>query len=207
MRIKDPNTVHCVPGPPASQEWSTLKCSGEEVAIQYINLWNSFLVLEMMKFLSLTCVLDAGGILHVGSVLFSPLWWWEAPPPFLPYDISSHLWYLHCLCSAIALPVKHQVMVFLDITPQSHPIFLNIIGQSYHILLNITGQSQHAPNQDPTGGANDGVENGDWKQQLGLQTTNSTYQHGINYITNMTITFSINTSSDWSVYYVCPTFC
>lgn len=160
-----------------------LKCSEEEVAAEFVYLSNNFLVLGVVKFLSLTCVLDAGDILHIGSVPFFPLWWWAAlSVALLPCNVSSHLWPLTCLCSAVLLPVKHQVVVSLNIT-----------AQSLHVFLNIVGQSQLSPNQDCIGQGSDGEEDGDWEQQLRLQTTTNTYWHGI-LIKHTTIMSSINSS-------------
>lgn len=123
-------TGHYVPGTLVSHEWPMLRYSEEEVAIECVNLWNTFL--------------DGGG-----EIPFSDLCagcWWHSPgwvgvlhtvvmwgtSALLPCNSSSQLWHLPCLCNAILLPRRYQVMVFFNVTTQSHHIFLNIIGQSCH---------------------------------------------------------------------------
>lgn len=122
-----------------------------------------------------------------GAIPFWPLCWVLVPFSRLN-QCPAHCGdvrqcsYLSCLCSAILLPVKYQVTVFLNITTQSRHVFLNIMGQSRHVPNHgITLVEEVMEKRMVT-------RNGNWDYNP------STYQHGTDYITNITTTFSINTS-------------
>lgn len=141
-------------------------------------IWNSFLGLGMMKFLSLTYVLDAGGTLHVGSVFF-PLWWWEAQASF---------------CHILSLPISDASPVLVQCPISSYEKLGNgFSGHNSSIISCISEQNRSITTCPKLGSS---WWRKWWRREwwMGIATgitTNNTYQHRIYYITNI---FSINSS-------------